>query len=125
MRWIASAALVVLLGAGASAHHAHPDFDLSRKVTVTGMLESMVWKNGHVLLTLRTADSTLYSAEWQGANQLYLRYGCAYNGPVTRDTLKVGDFLVVVGAPPIDPARHELVVLSELSRPSDQWHWNC
>src|SRR5262245_55966506 len=126
MRSIALAAIIVLLGVGVSAHHSHPDFALDQQATISGTLESMIWQNGHVVLTLRAADSTVYTAEWQSANYLDQGLGCRQSPKqVTRDTLKVGDVLVVVGAPPKDPARHELVNLSRVSRPMDQWLWAC
>jgi hypothetical protein len=119
-------AVFVLPGIEVSAHHAHPDFALDQQATVSGTIEQMIWQGGHAVLTLRTADSTLYTAEWQSANYLDQGLGCVYpNSRVTKDTLKVGDFIVVVGAPAKDPARHELVNLKQVSRPVDQWRWTC
>ena len=127
MRGIALAAALVLFCTGVSAHHSHPDFSLDQEVTVAGTLENNDWQLGHVVLTLRAADSTLYSAEWQGSNWLYNHTEClrSAGGPVARDTLKIGDVITVVGAPAKDPARHELVVLKEVRRARDQWHWAC
>jgi hypothetical protein len=127
MRSIAlAAAVVVMLGTGIAAHHSHPDFSLDQQATVSGTIEQMIWQGGHAVLTLRTTDSTLYTVEWHSANYLYQGLGCfPPNSRVTKDTLKVGDFIVVVGAPAKDPARHELVNLKQVSRPLDQWRWTC
>ena len=43
------------------AHHAHTDFELQREVTVAGTIESIQFRNPHVLLVVRTTGSTLYT----------------------------------------------------------------
>ena len=127
MRSLASAAVLVLLGTGVSAHHSHPDFLLDHDATLEGVIESVEFQNPHMVITLRTSDSTLYRAEWQGAR--WLNYNqvlvTPIHGPVQSDTLKVGDFIVIVGCPPRDPARHELVNLKAVRRPHDGWLWTC
>jgi len=61
---------IALASAAAEAHHAHTDFELQREVTLTGIIESIQFRNPHVLLVVRTAASTFYTAEWQGAGWL-------------------------------------------------------
>ena len=45
--------------------------------------------------------------------------------PVTSETLKPGDRIVVTGAPPRDRALRSLVNLKEIKRPRDGWQWTC
>jgi hypothetical protein len=107
--------ILVLAGSSARAHHSHPDFLLDHKVSVEGTLEALTYANPHVVLRIRTAQGVLYTAEWQAASWLQ------YHAHVTLTTLRVGDHVIISGAPSRDPASHELVRLQEVRRPSDGW----
>ena len=107
--------ILVLAGISARAHHGHADFLLGQQVTVEGQLEELSYANPHVVLKIRTAEGVLYSAEWQAASWLQ------YHAHVTLTTLRVGDHLIVSGAPSRDPASHDLVRLREVRRPRDGW----
>jgi hypothetical protein len=117
MRRTLPAAIVILVLAGISAraHHSYPDFLLDQKVSVEGKLEELRYANPHVVLKIRTAEGVVYSAEWQAASWLQ------YHAHVTLTTLRVGDHVIVSGAPSRDPASHELVRLKEVRRPRDGW----
>jgi hypothetical protein len=123
----AAAAIIVGLGSTGYAHHSHPDFLTDQDATVEGTIERIDFKNPHVVMTLRTADSTIYTVEWQGANWLHghKQLVSPVEGPVDGETLKVGDRIVVIGCPPSDPSRHELVRLKTVQRPVDGWLWTC
>jgi hypothetical protein len=74
-------------------------------VTIEGeIVEAVRFVDPHVVLKLRTADSTVYTATWLGASAF--RQGA---GAVTSTTLKVRDHIVVIGCPPRDPASQELI----------------
>jgi hypothetical protein len=109
--------VVVLLGTVVYAHHSHPDFLLDQNVAVEGQIEGIQFKNPHVLITIRSVDSTIYTAEWNTVRALRAT-------EVTNDTLKIGDHIIVIGCPPRDPAVHELVTLKQLRRLSDGWIWS-
>jgi hypothetical protein len=117
MRGMASAAVVAMLATAVYAHHSYPDFLLDQTATVEGTIESIQFENPHVLLKIRTADSIVYTAEWEAARSLKTT-------AVTSSTLRVGDHIVVIGCPPRDPALHELVALKQLRRPMDGWVWS-
>ena len=121
MRTLASAAIVVLLGAGVYAHHSHPDFLTDQRATVEGRIESLKYENPHSQMTLLTADATLYTIEWASAGQLRIPGNCLET--IYSETLNIGDHVVVVGLPPRDPLRHELVVVKQVYRPQDGWRW--
>ncbi len=127
MKRLAVFAVVVLLGTTIYAHHSHPDFLTDGEVTVAGTVERVEFKNPHVLVTLRTADATVYTLEWQGAR--WLRTNFQLVSPIEQsveaDTLTPGDRLIVAGSPARDPFRHELVVLKRVERPLDGWLWTC
>jgi hypothetical protein len=107
---------LVLAGSSVRAHHGYANFFLDQTLTVEGGLESIRYANPHVVLQIRTADSRLYTATWGPVHQVE-RAG------VTKTTLKIGDHVIVSGAPPRDPASHELMPVWEVRRPRDGWKW--
>jgi hypothetical protein len=113
--FLAFIGLVVLAGNSARAHHSHTDFLLDQTVTVEGELEELRYANPHVLLKIQTSEGVVYLAEWQAASWLQ------YHAHVMLTTLRVGDHLIVSGAPSRDPASHELVRLKQVRRPRDGW----
>ena len=117
MRHMLPAVIVtfVLAGSSARAHHSHPNFLLDQKASVEGEIEELRYANPHVVLKIRTAEGVVYSAEWQAASWLQ------YHAHVTLTTLRIGDQVIVSGAPARDPALHELVRLKEVRRPRDGW----
>jgi hypothetical protein len=42
---------------------------------------------------------------------------------ISDGTLKVGDFLEIVGSPSLDPQRRVVAALWEIRRPADGAHW--
>ena len=114
----AAMTIVVLAGFPAHAHHHYVGFLLDQKATVEGRLEELRYANPHVVLKIRTADGVLYSAEWQAASWLQ------YHAHVMLTTLRVGDHVIVSGAPSDDPTSHELVRLKEVRRPRDGWTYH-
>jgi hypothetical protein len=108
--------VLVLAGSSTRAHHGYSDFFLDQTVALEGDIESILYANPHVVLTIRTEDSTVYTATWASINQVE-RQG------LRKTTLKVGDHVIVSGTPPRDAARHEIANVREVRRPSDGWKW--
>src|SRR2546428_8960771 len=104
---------LVLLGPAAYAHHSSPDFLVDQDATVEGIIAGIQFQDPHVLITVRAADATLYTVEWQAAH--WLKYHpellTPVNGPVNSDRLKVCDPIYVIGSSPPTPTRHHLVKL--------------
>ena len=117
--------LVLLAGALASslpvsAHHsfaAHYFEDQS--VTITGAVQAFDYRSPHAWLHVTAADAggemRRYSAEWANPNRL------AQQG-ITKDTLKPGDQVVVVGSPGRNAGEYKLH-LKGIERPADGWRW--
>lgn len=120
-------AIVILVGSGVRAHHSHTDFLVDRDTTLAGVIEGIQFQNPHVLIRLRTADATRYTAEWQGAEWLHHHPEMVspQQRPVGSDTLKAGDRIVVVGSPARDSSLHVLVNLKEVRRLADGWTWKA
>jgi hypothetical protein len=112
------AALVV--GTAASAHHSYSaTYDTSQKMTLEGKLVQFVFKNPHSFVTIMAPDSKgvsrRWSLEWSGTGQLS-------GQGVTRETLKPGDEVVVVGNPSRVSGEFKALMVS-LKRPLDGFAW--
>jgi hypothetical protein len=77
--WLVALALAaVVLSASAAAHHSLTvEFDISKTITVTGMVTEMKWTNPHCWLSLDVKDEqgqvTKWSIEFSSPNSLYRR----------------------------------------------------
>jgi hypothetical protein len=107
---------VALAGARAYAHHSFAATYLEdQMVTVEGELVQFMFRNPHsfVHLNVKEKDGTVvrYAVEWGGSAQL------GQQG-VTRETLKIGDHVVITGSPGRNPKDHRVRMVS-LHRPKD------
>jgi hypothetical protein len=107
-------------GTLAYAHHSFAATYLEDKtVKVEGDIVSFLYRNPHSFVTLETkeADGTTirWGIEWGAGGQL------GQQG-VTRDTLKKGDHVIVVGNPGRTPEDHRLKMVN-MTRPSDGGKW--
>ena len=109
----------VAASATGSAHHGYAGFfdPKERTVAVEGNLVSLVYGNPHVVMTIRSADSSVYTVTWQAARWVERQ------AHVTKSTFRVGDHLIIVGAPSRDPASHDVTRVREVRRPADGWSW--
>ena len=113
-------ALTWLAGTRAYAHHSFAaTYREKDSVTIEGELVQLDFRNPHsfVHLDVKEKDGTKvrYAIEWAGVGQL------GQQG-VTRDTFKVGDHVIITGAPGRNPADHR-VRLVTLKRPADGFTW--
>ncbi len=109
-----------LLGAQAYAHHSFAATYLEdRTVTIEGELVQFLFRNPHswVHVNVKEKDGKVvrYAVEWGGTNQLG-------NTGVTRETLKIGDHVVISGNPGRNASNHQVRMLS-LHRPKDGFGW--
>ena len=109
-----------LLSGQAYAHHSISATYLENQtITIEGQLVQLLFRNPHsfVHLVVRERDGSTvrYAVEWVGANQLG-------GQGVGRDTLKIGDRVVISGNPGRNSRDHSLRMLS-LRRPKDGFGW--
>jgi len=109
-----------LLVAVVSAHHSYAaTYDTAKDVKLEGKLVQFVYRNPHTFVHVQAPDVAgkmeRWAVEWSGTSALD-RSG------VTRDTLKVGDSVVVT----IHPSRvagDYRGLMVKLLRPSDGFTW--
>ena len=108
-----------MAGTAAYAHHSYSaTYDIEAEVTLEGKLVQFVFSNPHSFVTIQAPDKGVmqrWSVEWSGTGQLT-------NQGVTRETLKPGDEVVVVGSPSRVPGEYRALMVS-LKRPLDGFTW--
>jgi len=111
---------VTFLGVRAYAHHSFAaTYFEDKHVTIEGDLVQFLYRNPHsfVHVEVKQPDGTTvrWAVEWGAGGQLG-RQG------VTRETLKPGDHVIVVGNPGRNPEDHRLRMVN-ITRPADGWKW--
>jgi hypothetical protein len=117
---LAAAALTSLSAVQLSAHHSFAaTYFEDKQEKIEGDLAQFLFRNPHsfVHVDVKQANGEVvrYAVEWGGGGQLG-RQG------VSRDTLKVGDHVIIVGNPGRNPEDHRLRLV-RLQRPSDGYTW--
>jgi hypothetical protein len=64
------AALILAYGSALYAHHGYANFYLDQSKSIEGELESVLFGNPHVILTIRGTDSTVYTVTWRTPAQV-------------------------------------------------------
>ena len=118
-RLISLLAGVLLSGATAYAHHSFAaTYVTEKEVKIEGDLITFMFRNPHSFVHVMAPDEKgqmqRWAIEWAAAGQL--------NG-IARDTLKVGDHVIVTGNPGRTVADHRLRMRSIL-RPKDGFKWS-
>lgn len=119
---VAAVAMAAFL-AGVSSSAAHHSFAATyfedQNVTIEGEILQFVYRNPHSFVHIEAPDesgaSQRWAIEWGGTAQLT-------GQGVNRDTLKVGDKVVVTGRPSRVPGEYRVLMVS-LVRPADGFTW--
>jgi len=115
-----AAAVSVAVSSTALAHHSYAaTYDVTREVKLEGKLVQFVYRNPHSFVHVMAADDKgipqRWAVEWSGTTQLG-------NSGVTKETLKVGDEVIIMGRPSRVPGEYRALMLT-LKRPSDGFAW--
>lgn len=116
----------LLLAAGgtavgvATAHHSFSaTYDSSRQARIEGEVAQFLFRNPHSMVQILAPDDTgemrRWAIEWAGINVLT-------GEGISRETLRIGDRVVVTGNPGRVPADYRMRMLS-IERPEDGWKW--
>jgi hypothetical protein len=117
---LAALAFALMWGAGTAAHHSYgATYDLAKEMTVEGKLVQFVYRNPHSFVTVQAPDDKgalqRWAVEWSGTGQLG-------GQGITRETLRTGDQVVIVGRPSRVAGEMRLLMVS-LKRPLDGFSW--
>jgi hypothetical protein len=113
--------LAILLAATAAyAHHSYgATYDTSKEVQIKGKLVQFVYRNPHSFVHVAAPDDKgveqRWAVEWAGTSQLD-------TAGVKRDSLLVGDDIVILGRPSRVPGEYRLLMVT-LKRPADGFTW--
>ena len=117
--WFAVTALLVACTA-AYAHHSYAaTYDVTREIKIEGKLVQFVYRNPHSFVHVVANDEKgtpqRWAVEWSGTTQLN-------NSGVTKESLKIGDVVIIMGRPSRVAGEYRALMLS-LKRPSDGFTW--
>ena len=110
----------LLAGTAAYAHHSYAaTYDQQNEVKLEGKLVQFVYRNPHSFVHVQAPDASgaqqRWAVEWAGTGQLA-------EAGVQRDTLKVGDAVVIVGRPSRVRGEYRALMV-RLTRPADGFTW--
>jgi len=113
-------AAILLISTAAYAHHSYAaTYDTTKEVKVEGILVQFELRNPHAFVTIKAKDkdgvAQRWSVEWAGVSQLD-------NAGIKKESLKVGDDIVIVGNPSRVPGEFRLLMVN-LKRPLDGFSW--
>jgi hypothetical protein len=114
-------AVVLAVAVRLVAHHSFAaTYQEDKQQTIEGDLVQFVFRNPHSFVHLEVGGSdgekTRWAVEWASGSSL--------NGQgITRETLKFGDHVIVVGQPGRNEEDHRMRMRS-INRPSDGWKWS-
>jgi hypothetical protein len=109
--------LALLAIAGSAAAHHPPRFDRCKLYTVSGQVERVDWMNPHVTVAIKSDDGMSYDLVWLNLQQLSL-------AGIQKDTLKVGDRVIVKGSKQSEDPTHVSMLLTEIHKESDGLDWS-
>jgi len=114
------AVIAAVLAGSAYAHHSFgATYEVSKQMKLDGKIVQFVYRNPHSFVHVEAPDAEgkqqRWAVEWGGTAQL-----TASN--ITRESLKVGDKVVIVGRPSRVPSEYRVLMVN-LLRPSDGFTW--
>jgi hypothetical protein len=114
------AAAVLLVATSTFAHHSFgATYETGKSIKLEGTIVQFVYRNPHSFVHVEAPDesgaSQRWAVEWGGTSQL------AQAG-VKRDSLKVGDKVIINGRPSRVPGEYRALMVN-LSRPADGFNW--
>lgn len=118
--YFAIAAALLMSCMAAYGHHSFTaTYDTAKTVTIEGKVTQFLLRNPHSFLHVTVVDKDgkeqNWNVEWAAAGQLD-------GAGVNRESLKVGDPVVITGNPARDPADQRIRMVT-VKRTSDGFNW--
>ena len=113
-------ATALAIGTTASAHHSFgATYEISKEIKLEGKLVQVVYRNPHSFVHIEAPDANgvkqRWAIEWGGTAQLA-------NQGVKRQTLNIGDEVIVTARPSRAPGEFRVLMVT-LLRPADGFSW--
>jgi hypothetical protein len=119
LAFVFTAAAIVSTGRALAHHSFAATYFEDKTQKIEGNLVQFLYRNPHSFVHVEGPDDKgvmqRWAVEWGAGGQLG-RQG------VTRETLKPGDHVIIVGNPGRNPDDHRLRMVN-ITRPSDGWKW--
>jgi hypothetical protein len=113
------AAMTATAGVAVAHHSFAATYDASKQAMIEGEVAQFLFRNPHSMVQVLAPDETgeirRFAIEWAGVNVLT-------GEGISRETLRIGDEVVVTGNPGRVPSDYRLRMLS-IERPADGWAW--
>jgi hypothetical protein len=117
--WLLLLGASVITSAGVAHHSFSATYDVSQETRIEGEVAQFLFRNPHSMVHVLAPDDNgemhRWAIEWAGVNVLT-------GQGITRETLRIGDKVIVAGNPGRNPADHRMRMLS-IERPIDAWKW--
>ena len=115
-----AAAAMLMAATAAYAHHSYAaTYDVTREITIDGKIVQFVYRNPHSFVHVtakgENGESERWAVEWSGTTQLG-------NAGVTKETLKIGDPVVILARPSRVQGEYRALML-KLKRTTDGFTW--
>lgn len=112
--------LATAITGSAVAHHSFAaTYDASRQTSIEGQVAQFLFRNPHSMVQVLAPDENgemrRWAIEWAGVNVLT-------GEGISRETLRIGDEVIVTGNPGRVPSDYRMRMLS-IERPVDGWEW--
>jgi Family of unknown function (DUF6152) len=119
-KFLLAVTAAVAIGSTASAHHSFgATYETGKSIKLEGTIVQFVYRNPHSFVHIEAPDESgtmqRWAVEWGGTSQL------AQAG-VKRDSLKIGDKVVISGRPSRVPGEYRALMVN-LTRPADGFSW--
>ena len=112
--------MALLAGTAAYAHHSYAaTYDITKEVKLEGKLVQFVYRNPHSFVHVEAPDDT---ARCSGGRSSGAAPRSSAQQGVKRESLKVGDEIVIMARPSRVPGEYRALMVS-LRRPLDGFTW--
>ena len=111
----------ILSGATVYAHHSFAaTYIVDKEIKIEGDLVQFMFRNPHSFVHIEAPDEKgevqRWAVEWASGQALNQQ-------GLTRETLKIGDHVIIIGAPGRNTEDHRMRMRS-ITRPKDGWKWS-
>lgn len=116
---LAAVAAFAMTGAAVAHHSFSATYDESKQAKIEGEVAQFLFRNPHSMVQVLAPDERgemrRWAIEWAGINALT-------GEGISRETLRIGDHVIVTGNPGRVPSDYRMRMLS-IERPKDGWRW--